>query len=546
MNRLPRFFIPLLLFIFTVCAPPAHADNLQRLLRSSSKQLHSYADDYTLRYLPDSALLCYTIVAERYNPKMSYADKLITYKALLGRWNINFSWLGNYSEAAEDLVAANRLQQESNLPDTRLIYAKGVSDMALAAQDGDMARLSKSYDKMKAAYWKAFEEKDEETRFKAIYNMVNYVDISGDMSLMSKEMNSLKSHPFANPNLNKLVRLNYEASKANSLHNYTESINAYRNIFELQLPQKYVSFGINVRTKLAQVLMHIKRYAEADRVLDEALKIPENVSPSQRLAIFWLKRICADSAGDHERSLQLYSDYLELKDSLQSYNLTMSLDHMQFTEQLRSINAEKEKLKQQKRAQTMMLVIALLVIVAGAIIIWLVVRTNSRLRDARDVMYRRVHELNQYQQALTATDTRPASDDTQQKSRNQIPEEMQQKISTEILRVIASEEIYSPEFSLERLAELAGCRPRIASQIINSRFRCNFWSLINEARIREACRRIDDTERYGDYSTEAIAESVGFNSRSSFCAAFKKFTGLGVGEYRRMSRKRAQQQSSDS
>lgn len=50
----------------------------------------------------------------------------------------------------------------------------------------------------------------------------------------------------------------------------------------------------------------------------------------------------------------------------------------------------------------------------------------------------------------------------------------------------------------------------------------------------EAMRRFDDAERYGNYSIEGVAESVGFRSRSTFSTWFKRFTGLGAAEYRRL------------
>lgn len=546
MNLIPKYLILITFTLCMACAPSARADNFQKLLRTPSASLLDYAKNYTERDLPDSALFCYTVIAERYNPKMSREEKLTTYRALLGRWGINFSYLGNYREAAEDLVTADRIQKKGNLSDTRLIYAKGISDMALGAQNEDLARLTASYDNLRKAYWQALDEKDEETRFLSIFNMMNLPDMTKDVSLIRKEMESLEQHPFTDPNLNTLIRLNYEGSLANANDNSAGAINAYTRIANLPLKQKrYASYINNGRTKLAQILIHVGQYAEADSVLDYALALKPAISPSQRLSVIWLKRVCAERQGDQKNSLRLYSDYLELKDSLQSYNMTVRLDQMRFTDQLRRINTEKEQLKQQKHVQATMLVIALLIILAGAVVIWFVVRTNARLRSARDIMYRRVHELNQYQQALTAKENVREPEETHPKTRSQLPEETEEKIGAGILHVIASDEIFSPDFSLEHLAELVGSRPRITSQVINSRFNRNFWSLVNEARIREACRRIDDMEHYGGYSTEAIAESVGFNSRSSFCAAFKKFTGLGVGEYRRMSRKRNNQQNPD-
>lgn len=223
---------------------------------------------------------------------------------------INFSYLGNYREAAEDLVTADRIQKKGNLSDTRLIYAKGISDMALGAQNEDLARLTASYDNLRKAYWQALDEKDEETRFLSIFNMMNLPDMTKDVSLIRKEMESLEQHPFTDPNLNTLIRLNYEGSLANADDNSAGAINAYTRIANLPLKQKrYASYINNGRTKLAQILIHVGQYAEADSVLDYALALKPAISPSQRLSVIWLKRVCAERQGDQKNSLRLYSDW---------------------------------------------------------------------------------------------------------------------------------------------------------------------------------------------------------------------------------------------
>ena len=71
------------------------------------------------------------------------------------------------------------------------------------------------------------------------------------------------------------------------------------------------------------------------------------------------------------------------------------------------------------------------------------------------------------------------------------------------------------------------------SQVINEKAGCNFNNLINEYRIKEACRRMNDTEQYGKYTIEAISTSVGFKSRSTFLLQFKRVTGLTPSEYQR-------------
>ena len=60
----------------------------------------------------------------------------------------------------------------------------------------------------------------------------------------------------------------------------------------------------------------------------------------------------------------------------------------------------------------------------------------------------------------------------------------------------------------------------------------NFFDFINGYRIKEAKRLLVDPK--GELLTIlAIAEEVGFNSKSSFNTAFKKITGMTPTEYKK-------------
>ncbi len=70
------------------------------------------------------------------------------------------------------------------------------------------------------------------------------------------------------------------------------------------------------------------------------------------------------------------------------------------------------------------------------------------------------------------------------------------------------------------------------SELINSEMGKNFFTLINELRIEEAKERI----RSGDYNNltlSAIGFDSGFNSKSTFQALFKKYTGMTPSEFKR-------------
>jgi AraC-like DNA-binding protein len=113
-----------------------------------------------------------------------------------------------------------------------------------------------------------------------------------------------------------------------------------------------------------------------------------------------------------------------------------------------------------------------------------------------------------------------------------------QQLLASILEVMdTNDEIFSPDFSLERLAMLSGSKYKYVSQVINEHYQQNFNNFLNSYRIKEACKRMGDIEHYGNYTIEAISESVGFKSRSTFVSSFKRITGLTPSQYQRMARK---------
>ena len=86
---------------------------------------------------------------------------------------------------------------------------------------------------------------------------------------------------------------------------------------------------------------------------------------------------------------------------------------------------------------------------------------------------------------------------------------------------------------MARLAGHVGCSPKYLSQIINEEYGCNFNTFINGYRIREAARRLTAGGEWSRFTIEAIANSVGFRSRSTFVSLFKQTTGLTPSEYRK-------------
>jgi AraC-like DNA-binding protein len=164
-------------------------------------------------------------------------------------------------------------------------------------------------------------------------------------------------------------------------------------------------------------------------------------------------------------------------------------------------------------------------------------------RMRRQLQDKELHVEEDAQPAPDAADedTDAADEDTDAAVKyksSHLSDDDKQQLLASILEVMdTNDEIFSPDFSLERLAMLSGSKYKYVSQVINEHYQQNFNNFLNSYRIKEACKRMGDVEHYGNYTIEAISESVGFKSRSTFVTSFKRITGLTPSQYQHMARK---------
>ena len=101
-----------------------------------------------------------------------------------------------------------------------------------------------------------------------------------------------------------------------------------------------------------------------------------------------------------------------------------------------------------------------------------------------------------------------------------------------LLKVMETEKPWADgDLTLQKLAERIAIPAPHLSQLINERMGQNFSDFVNGYRVEEAKRKLHDPA-YKHYSILAIAEEVGFNSKSSFNAAFKKLAQVAPSEFR--------------
>lgn len=291
---------------------------------------------------------------------------------------------------------------------------------------------------------------------------------------------------------------------------------------------------------------------ECFRTANDSLQKSDNreqlVSVYRELSGIYKKIGKSDSAAKYR------SRYLALSDSIfnvQQFNMANSklfeYENKQTKERIDSLVS---------RSNMQLVVIAVfLILVLGLTLLYIALRrrTNALLETQRMLVSKNEELmqnerqgkllLEQYvkmasrQPAADAPDI-PASDNRiDQRSSISLSEEQRNRLLNSITTVMNDVAIISrSDFNLNMLADMVDSNTKYVSWIINDTYKKNFKTMLNEYRIHEACRRMSDTEHYGNMTLQAIYEELGYNSAASFIQSFKKVNGMTPSQYQKLLR----------
>lgn len=118
--------------------------------------------------------------------------------------------------------------------------------------------------------------------------------------------------------------------------------------------------------------------------------------------------------------------------------------------------------------------------------------------------------------------TREDDSGTKKYEKSALSPEQLKSVSKKIRAAVEYEKQYrNANLSLRALSDQIGELPNYVSQALNTDINETFFDYVNRLRVEEAMERLTAS----DDTVLAIANDVGFNSRSSFYSAFKKVTG---------------------
>lgn len=115
---------------------------------------------------------------------------------------------------------------------------------------------------------------------------------------------------------------------------------------------------------------------------------------------------------------------------------------------------------------------------------------------------------------------------------NGLSEKHQQEFFAIANYIVAEQRFLDAKLSLEQLSDELEISAGHLSKLINTYSEYNFSDYINSLRVTQAKAFLKDDD-FDNYTIVAIGLECGFNSRSTFYTAFKKFTNQTPSEYRK-------------
>lgn len=547
---------------------PGAADDAG-LLNLSDKDLLARGLAATAAH-PDSALLYFSVITNRYKTQQPPADKAPTVVEAYRRMgNIYLLHFSDYEHAFTSLSEGRRMAEKFEVLDQLpSIYAS----MAALWQEDNLLfpkRESRVNEYLKKAYEVAARSGNEKSMALVMVNICLVAAHQDDISDFSHETADFQGRKFSlkSPYI-QYVRYFMDGMADLQAKRYPQATSAFEKAAKIvEGDDLQIRLQLAVNSKLVAILKATGRRAESLPLLRQNLALARQsevldfiMPATQDMAEYF------DWAGQPDSSRVYNMEYYAMRDTLYRDRVDTDVD---FVANVANIDQDVQDLIAERQRRKQMLILISAIAAVAIIILVIVIWFYRTLRRNHKLLYLRHQELLDQDRELRAqreelakleaqpgavhpdpetaspadsagdagTDTPSDTSEKRKYSDSPLDPETSEQLYKKILDTLqGSDKLYNPDFTVEELADMVGTRSRYVSQAINEHSGGNCVRLLSQLRIREACRRFADVGEYGSWTVEAVAQSVGFQSRTSFTKLFKQITGLTPSAYQRMAR----------
>ena len=500
------------------------------------------------RMMPDSALLCWSIVVNRYNENLDEDELKCCIRAHHHICDTYRGFYNNQAEAYRYLLKAKELAEKHHydtfMPDILMTLG------SLYWRQWGLQYNQNEYSKValtcyKSAFWKAIEVQNTQTLPRIMINLNYAACILNNLSLTAKERETYAQinildgtdFKFTSQAINKGVELLSKNHIEQALEVFKDASKTVSNEFE----------GFNktqIHLMIDELIVRIQIQMRSPDALKTILQ--DNELTEKEAPAFKHENYSMLSMYYRTFNNQLLADKYELlwwraTDSIAQASQAKSMDKAGFLYELDKMNEGQKALilKQQHDRQMLWVVSGFLALALGLIV--LLVINRGLIKQKNKALYENNVAL------LAAEDERRRQAEQEEQARIEaeaakygairLDEQSTEELWKNIIHVMEySQEIYDENFSVARLAELIEAKSNYVSQAINQHDNKGFPNLLAHYRIQEACRRMNDNVNYKNYTVEGFGQSVGYTSRSHFVKLFKHHTGLTPSDYMKQCR----------
>lgn len=509
-----------------LCTPP-----LRNLLRR--------ADEYMERMEYGKAMELYHRVADSYDISLPRSEKELCLEGVYGCCDINMQQ-GNYPESFENLLLAESMIERDHLSTMRMHVLYGALFIIMTQQTVNPEYLHRSMYHDSIALPEAFRQRDDKMIHRAFGDLILGHSYFGTLNRLTPYVRKMEEYSLTTDSWRPRAALHkYRYARAMERKDYRRAAASYDSALNL-VPD----IASNARTRanyyktkaLAETFG--KDYTSALKSLQQAFSISYRYGLKDiRLASLPILADIYRGQGKEQEAWRAKVHMLELRDSLRSYVVAEDLHQLELKRERRDMQARMAVTEYRAKEKDWWLAGITVFALVTLFFLLRLRNRNQRLRQHSALLYERMRQLYATQPAhgnesgLPEPNEREVGDSETKYEGSTLSAADKKEIKEAILRVMESDALYSPDLTLASFSKLTGRHPKAVSQVIHEEFGCNYSTYVNRARIVEACRRVD-MPQYSHLSMEAIGESVGFNSRTTFSVNFRRFTGLGIRAYR--------------
>ena len=513
----------------------------------------------------DTALMCYTIVANRYETSLSQEHKVMCKDANMRLWSIYFYDFYDYPKCFDCLTRALEIADTDGIEDANIFLGFGCMYQTISEECGNDELGATALSYYQRALSVGLRTHDDKHADMACTDVLAMAHAQGGLQPITSTWENYLQLPEDNETwiLRRYNKMLYQAFSNVENKRFDDAVKVYDRQLQLIDTTEYSRLIYFTHVEKAKVHAIKGDYRQAIEALKQSERIAVDLEMKDcKLEVYGMLSQYYQRLGDNSSREHYYTKYSQLKDTLTNYQQLASVSEMEFRNELKGMEQEMTDIKRHREVMSYVTMVSLGFLMVLLVLLYLVYRKNGELRRSNQLLYqknvdmlraeeeeRRIRRQLQDKEAPVVNAAECVEDieetecdnDVKYKSSHLSDNDKQQLLSRILEVMDASDEIFSPDFSLERLAMMADSKYKYVSQVINEHYQQNFNNFLNSYRIKEACKRMRDLANYGNYTIEAISESVGFKSRSTFVASFKRFTGLTPSQYQRMAREESQQ-----